>query len=71
MNKQKGVADVRHNNGVKLPVLLKILNKQEFVSMFEKKDGVDYATNTNYGISVFCNVKPIEIHNMQFSPNIF
>ena len=30
------VADERHN-GVKLPVLLKIfLNKQEFVSMFEK-----------------------------------
>ena len=28
------VADERHN-GVKLPVLLKIFNKQEFVSMFE------------------------------------
>ena len=29
------VADERHN-GVKLPVLLKIFNKQEFVSMFEE-----------------------------------
>ena len=33
--KLSSVADERHN-GVKLPVLLKIFNKQEFVSMFEK-----------------------------------
>ena len=32
--KLSSVADERHN-GVKLPVLLKIFNKQEFVSMFE------------------------------------
>ena len=34
MTRYYSVADERHN-GVKLPVLLKIFNKQEFVSMFE------------------------------------
>ena len=37
----------RHN-GVKLPVLLKIFNKQEFVSMFEKKTFADIILILNF-----------------------